>query len=71
VVRRDIGFHERNLGSIKMKMPITFQERSYLEAYLEWKKKMGLIFYCHNYSKEKKVRLVMIEFIDYSIIWWE
>lgn len=54
-----------------MKMPITFQERSYLEAYLEWKKKMGLIFYCHNYSKEKKVRLVMIEFIDYSIIWWE
>ena len=29
------------------------------------------IFECHNYSKEKKVKLVVIEFTDYAIIWWD
>lgn len=41
------------------------------ETYLEWEKKVKLIFYCRNYSKEKKVKLVVIEFIDYAIIWWD
>jgi hypothetical protein len=29
-----------------------------------------LIFDCHNYFEEKKVKLVMIKFINYAIIWW-
>ena len=28
---------------------------------------MEFIFECHNYSKEKKVKLVVIEFTDYAI----
>ena len=32
---------------------------------------MELIFECHNYSKEKKVKLTVIEFTDYAIIWWD
>ena len=32
---------------------------------------MELILECHNYSKEKKVKLVVIEFTDYTIIWWD
>ena len=40
------------------------------KAYLEWEKKVELIFECHNYSKEKKVKLVVIEITDYAIIWW-
>ncbi|RVW13255.1 Transposon Ty3-G Gag-Pol polyprotein [Vitis vinifera] len=28
-------------------------------------------FECHNYSEEKKVKLVVIEFTDYAIIWWD
>ena len=32
---------------------------------------MEFIFECHNYSEEKKVKLVVIEFINYAIIWWD
>ncbi|RVW59154.1 hypothetical protein CK203_105254 [Vitis vinifera] len=41
------------------------------EVYLEWEKKVEFIFECHNYSEEKKVKLVVIEFTDYAIIWWD
>jgi hypothetical protein len=30
-----------------------------------------LILYCHNYSGEKKVKLVVIDFTNYAIIWWD
>jgi hypothetical protein len=61
---------DRNLGSIKMKIP-SFQGRIDPEVYLEWEKKIDLVFYCHNYSEEKKVKLAVIEFTDYAIIWWD
>ena len=48
-----------------------FKGKNDPEAYLEWKKKMELIFECHNYSKKKKVKLPIIEFTDYAIIWWD
>ena len=32
---------------------------------------MKFIFECHNYSEEKKVKLAVIEFTDYAIIWWD
>ena len=53
-----------------MKIP-SFQGKSDPEAYLEWEKKIKFIFYCHNYSEAKKVKLVVIEFSDYAITWWE
>ena len=59
-----------DLRSIKLKIP-TFQGRSDPEAYLEWERKLDLIFECHNYSEEKKVRLAAIEFTDYAIVWWD
>uniref|UniRef100_A0A2N9G0F9 RNA-directed DNA polymerase n=1 Tax=Fagus sylvatica TaxID=28930 RepID=A0A2N9G0F9_FAGSY len=59
-----------NLGNIKMKIP-SFQGKNDPEAYLEWEKKVELIFECHNYSEEKKVKLAVIEFTDYAIIWWD
>jgi hypothetical protein len=37
-----------------MKIP-SFQGKNDPEAYLEWEKKVELIFECHNYSEEKKV----------------
>uniref|UniRef100_A0A2N9GA30 Reverse transcriptase n=1 Tax=Fagus sylvatica TaxID=28930 RepID=A0A2N9GA30_FAGSY len=39
--------------------------------FIEWEKKIELVFDCHNYSKEKKVKLAVIEFTDYAIIWWD
>ena len=42
-----------DLGSIKVKIP-TFQGRNDPEAYLEWEKRMEMVFDCHNYSEIKK-----------------
>ncbi|RVW50081.1 hypothetical protein CK203_106827 [Vitis vinifera] len=61
---------DRSLGNIKMKMP-SFQGKNDPEVYLEWEKKVEFIFECHNYFEEKKVKLVVIEFTDYAIIWWD
>ncbi|RVW80730.1 hypothetical protein CK203_053946 [Vitis vinifera] len=61
---------DRNLGNIKMKIP-SFQGKNDPEVYLEWEKKVEFIFECHNYSEEKKVKLAVIEFTNYAIIWWD
>jgi hypothetical protein len=53
-----------------MKIP-SFQGTSDPEAYLEWEKKMEFVFDCHNYSETKKVKLAVIEFSEYAIIWWD
>ncbi|XP_030930820.1 uncharacterized protein LOC115956645 [Quercus lobata] len=61
---------DRNLGNIKMKIP-SFQGKNDPEVYLEWEKKVEFIFECHNYSEEKKVKLAVIEFTNYALIWWD
>jgi hypothetical protein len=55
------------LDAIKLKIP-SFQGKNDHE---EWEKKVDWIFYCHNYSEAKKVKLVVIEFMDYALIWWD
>lgn len=30
-----------------------------------------MIFECYNYSEEKKVKLALLEFVDYAISWWD
>ncbi|KAI3465703.1 hypothetical protein Pfo_022366 [Paulownia fortunei] len=71
---KDIGRRrpkrDDDLGSIKVKIP-PFQGRNDPEAYLEWEKKMEMVFKCHNYFENKKVKLAVIEFTDYAIIWWD
>ena len=42
---------DRNLGNIKMKIPL-FQGKNDPKVYLEWEKKVEFIFECHNYSEE-------------------
>lgn len=70
---RGIGRNRReddNMRGIKMKIP-AFQGKSDPEAYLEWERKIEFIFDCHDYSEAKKVKLVVIEFSDYAITWWD
>ncbi|GKV07006.1 hypothetical protein SLEP1_g18818 [Rubroshorea leprosula] len=55
-----------DLGSIKMKIP-PFQGKNDPDVYLEWEKNEELMFDCHNYSEEKKVKLAVVEFIDYTM----
>jgi len=66
----DLGDIDRNLGSIKLKIP-TFKGKTDPEAYLDWEKKVEMIFDIHRYSEEKKVKLVVVEFTDYAMVWWE
>ncbi|KAL5776923.1 hypothetical protein ACOSP7_009849 [Xanthoceras sorbifolium] len=61
---------DNNLGSVKVKIP-TFQGKTDPEAYLEWEKRIELVFDCHEYSELKKVKLAAIEFTDYAIVWWD
>ena len=71
--RRDLRWQDgtdRNLGNMKMKL-LLFLGKKDPEAYLEWEKKVDLIFECHNYFEKKKVKLVVIKFTDYAIIWWD
>ena len=58
-----------NLRSVKMKIP-TFHGKSDPETYLAWEKKVDFVFDYHNYSKKKKVKLVIIGFMGYVLVWW-
>ena len=53
-----------------MKIP-SFEGKNYLEVYLEWERKVEMGFDCHNYFENKKVKLTVIEFLDYAIVWWD
>jgi len=53
-----------------LKIPI-FQGKNDPEVYFEWEKKVDWIFNCRSYSKARKVKLVVIEFIEYKLIWWD
>ena len=68
--REDRNQVDNYMGNIKMRIP-AFQGKSDPEAYLEWEKKMELVFDCHNYSDMKKEKLAAIEFTDYAIVWWD
>ena len=66
----DLGDIDRNLCSIKLKIP-AFKGKTDLEAYLDWEKKVEMIFDIHRYSEEKKVKLAVVEFTDYAMVWRE
>ena len=46
----------------------SFQGKNDAEAYLEWERKVEMIFAFHNYSEEKKVKLAAVEFLNYVAI---
>ena len=41
------------------------------EDYLTWELKVDKVFRMHNYSEEKKIHMVALEFDKYVLIWWE
>ena len=61
---------DHRLSDIKMKIS-SFQGKNELKAYIEWEKKMEFIFDCHNFLDVKKVKLIVIEFSDCAITWWD
>ena len=69
-LREDRNQEDNNLGTIKMKIS-SFQGNNDPEAYVEWERKVELVFDCHNYFENKKVKLCIIEFSDYATVWWD
>ena len=63
------GKQDTNLGSVKMKIP-TFHGKSDPKAYLAWEKKVGFVFYCHNYFDETKVKFATVSFMGCTLAWW-
>ncbi|XP_071939170.1 uncharacterized protein [Coffea arabica] len=58
------------IKGIKMKIP-PFQGKSDPATYLEWESRVELVFDCNDYTDAQKLRLAIVEFIDYAIVWWE
>ena len=51
-----------------MKIP-PFQGKSDPNAYLEWEKWIELVFDCNTYSEKQTVKLAVVEFTDYAVVW--
>nr|XP_027113049.1 uncharacterized protein LOC113731782 [Coffea arabica] len=68
--KRDVRPSNDHIPGIKMKIP-PFQGRSDPDAYLEWEKRIELVFDCNTYSEEQKVKLAVVEFTDYAVVWWD
>nr|XP_051202024.1 uncharacterized protein LOC127315589 [Lolium perenne] len=66
----DAAQEDGGLGRIKVTIP-EFSGRSDPEKYLEWEMRVNQIFYGHNYSEEKKVRVASMEFTEYALVWWD
>ncbi|XP_056854324.1 uncharacterized protein LOC130503779 [Raphanus sativus] len=63
--------HRRNeLSGLKLKIP-PFHGKADPDAYLEWEKKIELVFNCQHYSEIKKVQVAATEFNDYALSWWD
>jgi len=54
---------------VKLKIP-SFYGRSDPKEYLQYENKIKHVFYCNNLSEERKLKLDVAEFCDYTIIWW-
>lgn len=65
--RRENGHGGESKG-MKMKIP-NFQGKFDSQAYLEWEKKIRMVFDCQSYSAEHKIKLASLEFTDYVIAW--
>lgn len=37
----------------------------------KWERKVEHIFDCHEYSKEKTVKIATVDFMNYASIWWD
>ncbi|XP_048604919.1 uncharacterized protein LOC125582326 [Brassica napus] len=61
---------DEGLGGVKLKIP-TFDGKNDPYAFLEWERKIELVFDCQNFSEIKKVRLAAAEFVGYAINWYD
>ncbi|KAG7547976.1 Integrase catalytic core [Arabidopsis suecica] len=57
-------------GGVKLRIP-PFHGKNDPDAYLEWEKKIELLFNCKHYTEINRVRVAATEFYDYALSWWD
>ncbi|CAL1402444.1 unnamed protein product [Linum trigynum] len=61
---------EEDFRNLKISIP-PFRGTINPDHWLDWERKVELIFDCHRYSEKKKVMLAALEFSEYALIWWD
>lgn len=64
--RRDTSTNA--LKGLKIQVP-AFKGKSDPEAYLEWEGRIEMVFDFYDYSEEQKVKVAIVEFTDYALVW--
>ena len=66
--RRNDWQYDDPIKGIKLKIPAC-QGKIDLESWCEGK--IDMIFDCHKYIEEHKVKLANVEFTNYAVVWWD
>ncbi|XP_024014542.1 uncharacterized protein LOC112088496 [Eutrema salsugineum] len=64
------GRNDNDLGGMKLRIP-AFYGKSDPNAFLEWEKKVDIIFGCQDLPERKKINLAASDFNGYTIKWWD
>ncbi|XP_024014499.1 uncharacterized protein LOC112088448 [Eutrema salsugineum] len=64
------GRNDNDLGGMKLRIP-PFYGKNNPDAFLEWEKKVDIVFNCQDLSERKKINLAASEFNGYAIDWWD
>ncbi|KAL1224547.1 hypothetical protein V5N11_020194 [Cardamine amara subsp. amara] len=67
-VRDDRIQQQDSFGSLKLRIP-QFQGKNDLNAYMEWEKKIEMVFDCQFYTEANRVKVAATEFCDYALCW--
>ncbi|KAL1208978.1 hypothetical protein V5N11_004059 [Cardamine amara subsp. amara] len=59
-----------NLKGLKISIP-PFHGKTDPDAYLEWEKKIELVFKVQHYTEINRVRVAAAAFCDYALSWWD
>ncbi|KAG7529737.1 Zinc finger CCHC-type, partial [Arabidopsis suecica] len=59
-----------NLANLKLRIP-PFHGTNNPDDYLEWEKKIELVFVCQEYTEANKVKVAATKFYDYALSWWD
>lgn len=59
-----------NLGGLKIKIP-PFHGKNDSDSYLDWEKKIELVFNCQHYTEINRVKVAATNFYDYALSWWD
>ena len=63
--------HNRDeLANVRMTVP-PFYVKNDPEAYLDWERKVDMIFDNRRCSEASKVKLASLEFYNYALVWWD